>query len=162
MENVVKHRQGGPLSAFVTMIILVIKMIAPAPVFDLRDIATEEPEPPTVVQDDTRRFRAVLWEVAPLDIIQLACLRNVRASLFFVTPEGDSGTIFIDSGRIIHAACGNYTGMKALATILSWKTGEIQEFPEWLATVERTIGMDWQIALMEASHVLDEEQGQVA
>ena len=46
--------------------------------------------------------------------------------------------------------------MKALATILSWKKGEIQEFPEWLAAVERTIGMDWQIALMEASHVADE------
>ena len=127
------------------------------PSFDLRDITAEEPEEPaTVVQDDTRRFRAVLWEVAPLDIIQLACLRSARASLFFVTPDSESGTIFIDHGRIIHAECGERTGMKALATILSWKKGEIQEFPEWLASVERTIGMDWQIALMEASHVLDE------
>ncbi len=128
-----------------------------SPAFDLRDIPEAElkdSKPPA--QDDTRRFRAVLWEVAPLDIIQLACLRNARASLFFVTPEGQSGTIFIDQGRIIHAECGGHFGMKALATILSWKKGEIQEFPEWLAAVERTIGMDWQIALMEASHVADE------
>ena len=127
------------------------------PSFDLRDIPAAElsdAKPP--VQDDTRRFRAVLWEVAPLDIIQLACLRNARASLFFVTPEGASGTIFIDQGRIIHAECGGQCGMRALATILSWKKGEIQEFPEWLAAVERSIGMDWQIALMEASHLMDE------
>lgn len=138
-------------------------MNAPTPIFDLREVAAEDVVDPTpALQDDTRRFRAVLWEVAPLDIIQLACLRNARASLFFVTPDGNSGTIFIDSGRIIHAACGNYEGMKALAMILSWKTGEIQEFPEWLAAVEKTIGMDWQIALMEASHVLDEAQGKAA
>ena len=131
-------------------------MIGPS--FDLRDIPADEPaDPRQPVQDDTRRFRAVLWEVAPLDIIQLACLRNARASLFFVTPEGDSGTIFIDRGRIIHAECGGLAGMKALATILSWRKGEIQEFPEWLAAAEQTIGMDWQIALMEASHVLDED-----
>ena len=133
------------------------------PSFDLRDItAAELPDPKQSVQDDTRRFRAVLWEVAPLDIIQLACLRNARASLFFITPDGESGTIFIDQGRIIHAECGGHVGMKALATILSWKKGEIQEFPEWLAAAEQTIGMDWQIALMEASHVLDEQQGKAA
>lgn len=128
------------------------------PSFDLRDIADEPAAPAPTVQDDTRRFRAVLWEVAPLDIIQLACLRNAKASLFFVTPDSESGTIFIDSGRIVHAECGSEIGMRALATILSWKKGEIQEFPEWLAAVEGTIGMDWQIALMEASHVLDEAQ----
>jgi hypothetical protein len=133
------------------------------PSFDLRDLPDANPialTPPA--EDDTRRFRAVLWEVAPLDIIQLACLRNARTSLFFLTPAGESGTIFIDHGRIVHAECGNEGGMRALAIILSWKTGEIQEFPEWLAAVERTIGLDWQIALMEASHVLDETQGQAA
>ena len=129
------------------------------PSFDLRDTpaggAAESPPP---VLDTAPRFRAVLWEVAPLDIIQMACLRNARASLFFVTPDSESGTIFIDSGRIVHAECGHRSGMRALATILSWRKGEIQEFPEWLASVEGTIGMDWQIALMEASHVLDEDQ----
>jgi two-component system chemotaxis response regulator CheB len=111
---------------------------------------------------ETRRFRAVLWEVAPLDIIQLACLRNARTSLFFLTPERTSGTIFIDQGRIVHAECGLEGGMRALATILSWRKGEIQEFPEWLVPVERTIDLDWQLALMEASHVLDEGAGQAA
>ena len=133
------------------------------PSFDLREAPLAESwDSKQSVQDDTRRFRAVLWEVAPLDIIQLACLRNARASLFFITPEGESGTIFIDQGRIIHAESGGQMGMRALATILSWKKGEIQEFPEWLAAVERTIGMDWQIALMEASHVLDEGEGRAA
>jgi Domain of unknown function (DUF4388) len=130
-----------------------------APTFDLRDKPNPEvSEPAPFVQDDTRRFKAVLWEVAPLDIIQMACLRNAKASLFFVTPDSESGTIFIDGGRIVHAECGGEMGMKALAQILSWRTGEIQEFPEWLAFVEETIGMDWQIALMEASHVMDEGQ----
>ena len=130
-----------------------------SPTFDLREAPVGEPRAHVAaVQDDAPRFRAVLWEVAPLDIIQLACLRNAKASLFFVTPESESGTIFIDGGRIIHAECGGLVGMKALATILSWRKGEIQEFPEWLATVDGTIGMDWQIALMEASHALDEEQ----
>ncbi len=134
-----------------------------APSFDLREIpAGQPPTAAPLAKDDAPRFRAVLWEVAPLDIIQLACLRNARASLFFVTPDSESGTIFIDSGRIVHAECGGRKGMKALATILSWRKGEIQEFPEWLAAVEGTIEMDWQIALMEASHVLDEEHGQAA
>ena len=133
------------------------------PSFDLREVPAGGPaETAPPVQDDAPRFRAVLWEVAPLDIIQMACLRNARASLFFVTPDSQSGTIFIDGGRIVHAECGTRSGMKALATILSWRKGEIQEFPEWLAAVEGTIGMDWQIALMEASHVADEEQGQAA
>jgi len=112
--------------------------------------------------DATRRFRAVLWEVAPLDIIQLACLRNARTSLFFLTPDRTCGTIFIDQGKIVHAECGLEGGMRALATILSWRKGEIQEFPEWLAPVERTIGLDWEIALMEASHAADESPGQAA
>ena len=90
-----------------------------SPAFDLRDIPEAElkdSKPPA--QDDTRRFRAVLWEVAPLDIIQLACLRNARASLFFVTPEGQSGTIFIDQGRIIHAECGGHFQTQTNRTIL--------------------------------------------
>ncbi len=133
------------------------------PSFDLRDPSTADPaESAPAVQDIAPRFKAVLWEVAPLDIIQLACLRNAKASLFFVTPESESGTIFIDGGRIVHAECGTRLGMPALAMILSWRKGEIQEFPEWLAFVEPTIGMDWQIALMEASHVMDEEQGKAA
>ena len=117
----------------------------------------------TASEDDaTRRFRAVLWEVAPLDIIQLACLRNARTSLFFMTPDRTCGTIFIDQGKIVHAECGLAGGMRALATILSWRKGEIQEFPEWLAPVERTIGLDWEIALMEASHTVDESPGRAA
>ncbi len=132
------------------------------PSFDLRETPPPTAETAAAIRDTAPRFRAVLWEVAPLDIIQLACLRNARASLFFVTPESESGTIFIDGGRIVHAECGDLSGMKALATILSWRKGEIQEFPEWLAVVEKTIGMDWQIALMEASHVLDEEHGAAA
>ena len=134
------------------------------PALDLRDIesisacATSQ----LVFLDDTRRFRAVLWEVAPLDIIQMACLRNARTSIFFLTPQGHSGTIFIDQGRIIHAESAQESGMRALATILSWRTGEIQEFPEWLAEVENTTGLDWQIALMEASHVLDQGQSNAA
>ena len=133
------------------------------PSFELRDIPAEEMGVSAPVSlEEAPRFRAVLWEVAPLDIIQLACLRNAKASLFFVTPTSESGTIFIDSGRIVHAECGDLSGMKALAMILSWRKGEIQEFPEWLAAVERTIGMDWQIALMEASQVMDEEHGEAA
>ena len=62
----------------------------------------------------------------------------------------------------MHAECGLEGGMRALATILSWRKGEIQEFPEWLAPVERTIGLDWEIALMEASHAADESPGQAA
>ena len=116
----------------------------------------------TLSNGETKHFRAVLWEVQPLDIIQLACLRHARTSLFFLTEAADAGTIFIDKGRIVHAECGTEQGMGALATILSWTTGEIQEFTEWLAAVPQTISMDWQMALMEASHMQDEARHKAA
>ncbi len=112
----------------------------------------------TFSNSEAKHFRAVLWDVQPLDVIQLACIRHARTSLFFLTEAAEAGTIFIDQGRIVHAECGSQQGMAALATIVSWQTGEIQEFTEWLAAVPKTIGMDWQIALMEASHMHDEAQ----
>lgn len=108
---------------------------------------------------EQKLFRAVLWSVQPIDVVQLACLRQTRTSLFFLTEEADTGTIFIDGGRIVHAESSSEQGMKALTTILSWQRGEIQEFTEWVAEVPVTIGMDWQVALMEASQAHDERVG---
>ena len=106
--------------------------------------------------ESSRHFRAILNEVEPIDVIQLACLRQTRTSLFFLTEMAEAGTIYIDRGQIVHAECGLDSGMSALSKILSWGGGEIQEFTKWASAVPTTIGMAWSIALMEASQMQDE------
>lgn len=103
-------------------------------------------------------FQGVLRRVGLQDVIQMECLGR-NSSVLEVQNRRQSGRIYIEDGRIIHAVMGEETGEGALQKLLALGSGGFQLQP-FTSPPTRTIEGQWEFLLMEAARVRDEQASQ--
>ena len=99
-------------------------------------------------------FQGVLRRVGLQDVIQMECLGR-NSSVLEVYNEHVLGRIYIEEGKIIHAAGGELTGERALQRLLALPGGSFELVPFELPQ-QNTISGPWEFLLMEAARVRDE------
>lgn len=103
-------------------------------------------------------FQGMLRQVNLQDVIQMECLGR-NSSILEINDRKMSGRIYIEDGRIIHAAIGGMTGEAAFQKLLSLASGAFQLQP-FERPPARTIEGQWEFLLMEAARVRDEASSQ--
>ena len=99
-------------------------------------------------------FQGMLRRVNLQDVIQMECLGR-NSSILEINDRKVSGKIYIEDGRIIHAAAAGATGEAAFQKLLSLSAGAFQLQP-FEQPPARTIEGQWEFLLMEAARVRDE------
>jgi CheY-like chemotaxis protein len=99
-------------------------------------------------------FQGMLRRVGLQDVIQMECLGR-NSSVLDVKDRQVTGRIYIQDGRIIHAATGGLTGEAAFQKLLALASGAFQLQP-FEPPPARTIEGQWEFLLMEAARVRDE------
>jgi len=109
-------------------------------------------------------FTASLSRLGVLEVIQLKCLARASLRLDFRLSNGRFGSVYLDDGQIIHAETSantdaeTTTGMPALAEILAWRGGRIEEVKDQ-PPPKPTLEGNWQGILLEAAQLFDELEG---
>lgn len=100
-------------------------------------------------------FAATLTKLTAIDVIQLKCLAAATVALDFFDESGAHGRLYFEGGDIVHAEAGDHSGEQAVADIISWKRGRVEEAVD-PAPVIRTIHVGWQGLLLNVVHQVDE------
>ncbi len=103
-------------------------------------------------------FQGMLRRVGLQDVIQMECLGR-NSSVLEISDRQIAGKIYIEDGRIIHAAAGETTGEAAFHKLMSLEGGAFQLHP-FEAPPARTIEGQWEFLLMEAARLRDENAAQ--
>ena len=111
-------------------------------------------------------FSGSLKKLTVMDVVQLKCLARATVRLDFTNRSLDLvGRIFLDNGEITHAEVSPqrgstiHEGEKALAEILGWRGGQVEEVGGSLPA-KRTIHAGWQSVLLNAAQLVDEHSPQ--
>lgn len=105
-------------------------------------------------------FSGTLRQVGLADVVQIQCLGRNSCVLDVRTAQAD-GQIYIHEGAITHAQTGELTGVPALNRLLGLSAGEFHVKP-YQSPVEITISGSWEMLVMEAARLRDEERIQPA
>jgi CheY-like chemotaxis protein len=100
-------------------------------------------------------FSGALRQVGLHDVVQMECVGG-RSSVLEIRNSELRGQIYIDSGAVTHAAVGTLSGEQAFYRLLSLKGGEFQLRP-FTPPPQRTVQDRWELLLMDAARVCDEE-----
>jgi CheY-like chemotaxis protein len=100
-------------------------------------------------------FSGALRQVGLQEVIQMECIGR-HSSILEIRNRQLRGQIYIEAGAVTHAAVGTLTGEQAFYRLLSLKGGEFQLKP-FRAPPQRTVQDRWELLLMEAARVCDEE-----
>ncbi len=100
-------------------------------------------------------FSGSLRQVDLQEVIQMECIGR-HSSILEIRNRQLRGQIFIEAGAVTHAAVGTLVGEQAFFRLLSLRGGEFQLKP-FKAPPQRTIQDRWELLLMEAARVCDEE-----
>lgn len=110
-------------------------------------------------------FTASLTRLNVMDVLQMKCLSRATMRLDFALKDGRSGSIYVRDGAILHAETTTHvrraplTGIKALAEIMRWRGGKIDEV-RGAEIPEPTIEGNWQTILLQAAQLADEEDSE--
>jgi len=99
-------------------------------------------------------FQGVLRKVGLQDVIQMECLA-ANSSVLEIYNQHVLGQIYIENGQLVHAAAGDMTGERALQRLLSLPGGSF-ELAQFEPPSEKTLSGSWEMLLMEAARVRDE------
>jgi hypothetical protein len=88
------------------------------------------------------------------EIIQMECQEG-NSSLLEIYNDNEQGRIFIQDGKIIHAAVDQFKGVPALAKLLDLPGGSFDLVP-FVPPEERTIAAPWASLLNQALRASDE------
>lgn len=99
-------------------------------------------------------FQGVLRKVGLQDVIQMECLAR-NSSILEIYNESVLGRVYIEDGQLVHAVCGEMMGEKALYKLLSLLGGSF-ELAQFEHPQEKTLSGSWEMLLMEAARVRDE------
>ncbi|MGH8022136.1 MAG: response regulator [Limisphaerales bacterium] len=99
-------------------------------------------------------FEGVLRKVSLQDVIQMECLAR-NSSILEVYNQNVLGRIYIEDGQLVHAVAGEIKGEQALYRLLSLPGGSF-ELAQFEPPPEKTLGGQWEMLLMEAARVKDE------
>jgi CheY-like chemotaxis protein len=100
-------------------------------------------------------FSGALRQVGLPEVIQMECVGR-HSSILEVRNQQLRGQIYIEAGVVTHAAVGTLVGEQAFYRLLSLRGGEFQVKP-FKPPPQRTIQGRWELLLMEAARVCDEE-----
>jgi CheY-like chemotaxis protein len=103
-------------------------------------------------------FCGSIDEIDILDYIQLLMLTGRQAIVEVVSQDGSRGLLFVDSGSVRHAMCGNLTGEDAFYHCLSFEGGSFAHLP-WHEPDRLTISKPGEFLLVEAARIRDEIRG---
>jgi len=101
-------------------------------------------------------FRGVLRRVGLTDVIQMECLAR-SSSVLEVSSAQTTGKLFIDTGQIVHAQCGELAGEAAFNHLLSMSGGQFNLRP-FTEPPQRSLSGQWEFLLMEAARKSDEDK----
>lgn len=101
-------------------------------------------------------FRGVLRRVGLTDVIQMECLAR-SSSVLEVSSGQMTGKLFIDTGQIVHAQCGDLVGEEAFNHLLSMSGGQFNLRP-FTEPPRRSLSGQWEFLLMEAARKSDEDR----
>ncbi len=101
-------------------------------------------------------FRGVLRRVGLTDVIQMECLAR-SSSVLEVSAARMTGKLFIDTGQIVHAQCGDLTGEEAFNRLLAMSGGQFNLKP-FTEPPTRSLSGQWEFLLMEAARKSDEDK----
>ena len=101
-------------------------------------------------------FRGVLRRVGLTDVIQMECLAR-SSSVLEVSAARMTGRLFIDTGQIVHAQCGDLTGEEAFNRLLAMSGGQFNLKP-FTEPPTRSLSGQWEFLLMEAARKSDEDK----
>jgi DNA-binding response OmpR family regulator len=104
--------------------------------------------------DCIQRLSGCFSALSAADLIQMLCLAQRTAALR-ITAGGESGTVMVQDGVLLHASWGSLAGHEALCAILDAQDGVFRTTPLPEGVV-RNIHANWQHALMGAVQALDE------
>jgi DNA-binding response OmpR family regulator len=104
--------------------------------------------------DCISRLSGCFSALSAADLIQMLCLAQRTAALR-ISAGGETGTVMVKGGVLLHASWGTLVGQDALCAILDAQDGVFRTTP-LPEDAPRTIEANWQHALMEAVRVLDE------
>jgi CheY-like chemotaxis protein len=99
-------------------------------------------------------FQGVLRKVGLQDVIQMECLAR-NSSILEVYNQNVLGRIYIEDGQLVHAVAGEINGEQALYKLLSLPGGSF-ELAQFEPPSEKTLAGQWEMLLMEAARVKDE------
>lgn len=105
--------------------------------------------------EHSKGFRGLMQNVELQDILQLECLRR-NSSVLEVFSQSESGEIVIRTGGIVHAAVGPLSGEPAFFHLLNLKDGEFRLKP-YAEPAAKTVGRHWEMLLLEAAQMRDED-----
>jgi DNA-binding response OmpR family regulator len=112
-------------------------------------------------------FTASLTRLSVVDVIQLKCLARATLRLDFTLKDGRCGSIYLSDGNIVHAEANvrgggtSLLGLGALAQIVSWRGGKIDEV-KGAEQPRPTITGEWQGLLLHAAQMADEASSAAA
>jgi hypothetical protein len=99
-------------------------------------------------------FRANLTGASLADLVQMECLANTTRAVRVVSGD-DTGYLYFQAGKIVHAMSPDAIGEAAAHEILSWDRGSFEPCNAgWPSTV--TISKPWQVLLMQSATARDE------
>jgi DNA-binding response OmpR family regulator/predicted regulator of Ras-like GTPase activity (Roadblock/LC7/MglB family) len=107
-----------------------------------------------LAQRGGKAVRGNLRDLALTSIISVNCNEHNQAELV-IRRQGRVGTIYFDSGRIVHATLDGQQGEAAIYELLSWEDGSfslMQDTPP----PQRTIETDWTGLLLEGMRRIDD------
>jgi len=104
---------------------------------------------------ESEKFQGTLRDLHIVDIIQLKCMSGATSVVEFTGPRGEKARVFFENGQVRHATAPGKEGLGAFNEIVNWKGGMISEVVE-AGPSPRTINLDWQVLLMEATRKMDE------
>ena len=99
-------------------------------------------------------FQGSLRELHLPDVIQLVSVSG-KSGCFKLVRGSDTGLIYLEGGRIVHAVVAKLTGEEAVYALATWDDGTFRFAPEE-ATPSRTITKSNTNLLMEAARRMDE------
>lgn len=118
-------------------------------------MGTNAPSFSNHLTDTDAGFAGTLKNIQLIDLIQMCCL-SASSLCLRVTKDDRLGTIFIDDGEIVHAACEDVVGEEAFYRILGWQTGSFESI-EVSTIPKRTIHHNYHYLIMEAARRTDEQ-----
>jgi CheY-like chemotaxis protein len=100
-------------------------------------------------------FSGALRQVGLADVVQMECIGG-HSSVLEIRNTELRGQIYIENGVVTHAAVGNLSGKQAFCRLLCLRGGEFQ-VKTFTAPTQRTIQERWELLLMDAARITDEE-----
>lgn len=101
-------------------------------------------------------FQGAIESLPLVDLLQVWSM-NRFSGLVSVSSAASGGKVYLVDGEVVHAEADGLDGENAVRTILGWKDGAFELFPN-TTTLHRTIKKSMSHLLLDAHRHLDERQ----